>query len=301
MQEGGPHAAPHSFIGGPMLDMLSPSDPLFFVHHANVDRIWALWQDYNDHDQIETSDYDSPGQYEGNLLDRPMGFSQNRMFRMNRGNYPTPRDVLSNNEIVNVLYMNDQFARRLRYNANSDWFDPAPQGSVEVWCDRASFRRERKNRELQMGKRFDDQDAGSTMGRATGKFREEERNEVKISHAFSTSSLRGSNSDVNRSKTVDEQNDRRPALSKYSVFGSVEDCLETNEFIDEDERMIWDNLCQNIPLSTTLADRMGSLAQEECKERNNPFSANLDYIHATHMENELVTFECFHLPDRIMN
>ena len=148
IQEGGPHAAPHSFIGGPMLDMLSPSDPLFFVHHANVDRIWALWQDYNDHDQIETSDYDSPGQYEGNLLDRPMGFRQSRMFRMNRGNYPTPRDVLSNNEIVNVLYMNDHFARRLRYDANSDWFEPAPQGSVEVWCDRASFRRERKNHRL---------------------------------------------------------------------------------------------------------------------------------------------------------
>jgi hypothetical protein len=31
---------------GNMAVMTSPDDPLFFLHHANVDRMWAIWQDY---------------------------------------------------------------------------------------------------------------------------------------------------------------------------------------------------------------------------------------------------------------
>ena len=27
-----------------MLMMTSPNDPIFFMHHANIDRIWAQWQ-----------------------------------------------------------------------------------------------------------------------------------------------------------------------------------------------------------------------------------------------------------------
>ncbi|MCB9760993.1 MAG: tyrosinase family protein [Alphaproteobacteria bacterium] len=25
----------------------SPNDPMFFLHHANVDRVWAAWQEEN--------------------------------------------------------------------------------------------------------------------------------------------------------------------------------------------------------------------------------------------------------------
>ncbi|MFZ5668644.1 MAG: tyrosinase family protein [Pseudomonadota bacterium] len=40
------HNLIHGFVGGDMgrLDR-SPNDPLFWLHHANIDRIWALWQD----------------------------------------------------------------------------------------------------------------------------------------------------------------------------------------------------------------------------------------------------------------
>jgi len=41
--EGTPHNGVHNAIGGLMSDMLSPMDPLFWLHHANVDRLWALW------------------------------------------------------------------------------------------------------------------------------------------------------------------------------------------------------------------------------------------------------------------
>lgn len=40
------HNLIHGFVGGDMgqLDR-SPNDPLFWLHHANIDRIWTLWQD----------------------------------------------------------------------------------------------------------------------------------------------------------------------------------------------------------------------------------------------------------------
>ncbi|KAH6838461.1 hypothetical protein B0I37DRAFT_316553 [Chaetomium sp. MPI-CAGE-AT-0009] len=42
--EGGPHGAVHSAIGGDMSPATSPNDPIFFLHHTQVDRLWALWQ-----------------------------------------------------------------------------------------------------------------------------------------------------------------------------------------------------------------------------------------------------------------
>ncbi|GAM19110.1 hypothetical protein SAMD00019534_022850 [Acytostelium subglobosum LB1] len=43
----GPHNLVHSSIGGDMKEAISPNDALFFSHHANVDRLWANWQDAN--------------------------------------------------------------------------------------------------------------------------------------------------------------------------------------------------------------------------------------------------------------
>ncbi|HEV7778857.1 MAG TPA: tyrosinase family protein [Luteibacter sp.] len=43
MLEAGPHDSVHSDIGGFMRTMLSPVDPLFYLHHANVDRLWEAW------------------------------------------------------------------------------------------------------------------------------------------------------------------------------------------------------------------------------------------------------------------
>ena len=34
----------HVWVGGSMVMMTSPNDPIFFMHHANIDRIWAQWQ-----------------------------------------------------------------------------------------------------------------------------------------------------------------------------------------------------------------------------------------------------------------
>ncbi|KAL2784991.1 hypothetical protein BJX66DRAFT_347789 [Aspergillus keveii] len=41
----GPHAGGHTFISGIDNDLFtSPGDPLFWFHHAQVDRIWSIWQ-----------------------------------------------------------------------------------------------------------------------------------------------------------------------------------------------------------------------------------------------------------------
>lgn len=39
------HGRVHLWMGGNMSSSSSPNDPLFWLHHANLDRIWAEWQD----------------------------------------------------------------------------------------------------------------------------------------------------------------------------------------------------------------------------------------------------------------
>lgn len=41
--EGTPHNYIHRFISGDMVTLMSPLDPIFWCHHANVDRIWSEW------------------------------------------------------------------------------------------------------------------------------------------------------------------------------------------------------------------------------------------------------------------
>ncbi|MEE9123773.1 MAG: tyrosinase family protein [candidate division NC10 bacterium] len=50
--EGDPHGTLHGWVGGfsaatlgTMSGMSSPNDPIFFLHHGQVDRLWAQWQD----------------------------------------------------------------------------------------------------------------------------------------------------------------------------------------------------------------------------------------------------------------
>ena len=38
------HNAVHRAVGGTMKSPSSPADPIFWLHHANVDRLWAQWQ-----------------------------------------------------------------------------------------------------------------------------------------------------------------------------------------------------------------------------------------------------------------
>lgn len=54
------HGLGHTYIGGDMSGV-GTTDPIFFMHHANVDRIWALWQDHNRQNPDTAVDYGNPG------------------------------------------------------------------------------------------------------------------------------------------------------------------------------------------------------------------------------------------------
>jgi tyrosinase len=41
--ESAPHNPVHNIIGNAMADLQSPSDPIFWVHHTNIDRLWSAW------------------------------------------------------------------------------------------------------------------------------------------------------------------------------------------------------------------------------------------------------------------
>lgn len=41
--EDAPHNPVHNIIGNVMATMQSPVDPIFWLHHANVDRLWVAW------------------------------------------------------------------------------------------------------------------------------------------------------------------------------------------------------------------------------------------------------------------
>ena len=45
--ECGSHFPGHTWTGGTMAGGQSPLDPLFYLHHGNLDRLWAIWQRNN--------------------------------------------------------------------------------------------------------------------------------------------------------------------------------------------------------------------------------------------------------------
>ena len=50
VMEGIPHGSTHNYLGGHMRSFISPADPIFFSHHAYIDKFWAAWQDCHDFD-----------------------------------------------------------------------------------------------------------------------------------------------------------------------------------------------------------------------------------------------------------
>ena len=55
--ESSSHVRGHAWVGGDMGDPReSPNDPLFYLHHCNIDRLWAIWQQNNPNvDQYSTT------------------------------------------------------------------------------------------------------------------------------------------------------------------------------------------------------------------------------------------------------
>ena len=65
------HNRVHLWVGGSMLPMTSPNDPVFFLHHCFVDKVLADWQDQKMQD-FNNGDAPPPPHY-APIIDGPLG------------------------------------------------------------------------------------------------------------------------------------------------------------------------------------------------------------------------------------
>jgi Common central domain of tyrosinase/von Willebrand factor type A domain len=95
--ECGSHFPGHNWTGGTMASGSSPFDPLFYLHHGNIDRLWAVWQRNNpgavqyDTDSIGCDHADVPAV----SLNNPMigGATPASMLVHTALDYHYPRDI----------------------------------------------------------------------------------------------------------------------------------------------------------------------------------------------------------------
>ena len=66
----GLHNRVHAWVGGDMLVSTSPNDPVFYLNHCNVDRIWAAWQTRPGTTYLP--DQSAPVALQGHRIDDPM-------------------------------------------------------------------------------------------------------------------------------------------------------------------------------------------------------------------------------------
>jgi len=62
----GMHNLVHVWVGGDMLPAASPNDPVFFLNHCNVDRIWEAWMTKNG--RVYLPDQSAPASLKGHRL-----------------------------------------------------------------------------------------------------------------------------------------------------------------------------------------------------------------------------------------
>jgi tyrosinase len=77
----GMHNVVHVWVGGTQGSMLpssSPNDPVFFLHHCNIDRLWAVWQHQHPSGPLYTPVQPIDGD-PGQSLNEPMIFYDNTL------------------------------------------------------------------------------------------------------------------------------------------------------------------------------------------------------------------------------
>ncbi|KAG7365371.1 tyrosinase central domain containing protein [Nitzschia inconspicua] len=265
--EAGPHLLVHGIVGGQMESHFSVADPLFWLHHSNVDRHYSLWQDYQDHDLLDKEDYRHPWQYDGNL-DQTLTYwaasqvSHDFRMRFDDGSlgYPTVREVLSfDSDLMSVRYMNDRLASMIPgYEPNGRLFEAATRNTDGVRCNRNSWR------ELQK------QETGAD-------------NELDDQTLITKNSLRG-----------------QMTTAENFLKTNPSTCEQMNQFTQPEDREEWDRLCREMPENTTVAERFALLAEANCQRRGNPRKDELHLQMHMMMERSIKpeAFECFHRPDK---
>lgn len=65
------HNRVHVWVGGDMGVATSPNDPVFYLNHVNVDRLWALWQERHP-SAVYVPDDTAPEELRGHCIGDPM-------------------------------------------------------------------------------------------------------------------------------------------------------------------------------------------------------------------------------------
>ncbi len=287
--EGGPHAAIHNFIGGSMTNQNAPNDPLFWIHHANVDRIWSLWQDYHGHTNVPFHLYNVPRHYEGSLLDVPMAFAVTKSwdFRIRNLRPPTPREVLSNNGVLmNVRYVHkNPIPSQPGYTPNRQWFG-APALHIDQCFHRLNA--DDPRRRLNVESQLVEEEMGEAQWNTTS----------SGDHTF----LRGLGRNdhlVKKRSSIFPSRLAHIDSEKNEEQNSVNECKKANNFRRPQDKLKWDKLCNNLPQThATIEERLNQLAIQDCDEiGNRPSAVEDDWIERMGMSDERVAFDCYHIAD----
>lgn len=103
--EGRIHNPGHMWVGGSMMAMSSPNDPVFWLHHCNIDRLWAVWQRAHP-GEAYVPESGTPGVVAGHALDDPMHPWHRE------ASPPTPKSVLNHRALGFDYDTNPSVARR---------------------------------------------------------------------------------------------------------------------------------------------------------------------------------------------
>lgn len=111
------HNRAHVFVGGSMLPGTSPNDPVFFLHHCFVDKMWADWQQQHPGESYVPT---------ASNANAPPGH------RLNDAMYPwstTPADVLNYHDLG---YMYDTDPPSVELDTPSLTFNDIPESETTV-------------------------------------------------------------------------------------------------------------------------------------------------------------------------
>jgi tyrosinase len=141
--ESAPHNPVHNLIGNAMATMQSPNDPIFYLHHANIDRLLHAWAlpdgknipyTSNPYNSATSSSYWAGSfRYSTSLtLPRYRAYIPGWLGYDNaNNNKPTALPPTAQNDTPHVIRVQAQVGLLLRRPANGD-FQPAPGRTISA-------------------------------------------------------------------------------------------------------------------------------------------------------------------------
>ena len=105
------HSLMHGRVGRDMAQMTSPNDPIFFLHHCQVDRIWAQWQ--QEHPGNANYNPLNNGGYGHRLTDRMWPWDGGQTTPGDwPGNFPSVTPLIANLSAIDIVTPEDVLDHR---------------------------------------------------------------------------------------------------------------------------------------------------------------------------------------------